>query len=502
MPAWGEATAATRSHTTDLICTKAGWLTPAGLVCNGALDLESVETAMSDKFDTLFLDTNIFLQFAKLDQIDWPAIAADSPVDLVVCMQVIHELDRQKSDPRLKDRARDAIKTIDEFAVKRMPLRPAVQLEIFNHEVRREDFPAELSPDQGDDILLRLFEEYRGRNPAKRIGLVTDDLGARVRAGSRGIKTVQLPEKYRRADPVDEQTKKMRELQRTNAQLQDRLPVLGVVLEGDGIQRSLPNLMFNLRLRRLCAPIDHDSEAARLKAKFPPMCGRVEQHGMMALMGLPKIGGHDYERYNRDLIVFYENFQRYLQFCVAYQSVSHRIFELDVMLLNSGRGPANDVAVRIHFPTQIHRIGLSGSLDNRIPSRPKPPSPPQLRRWDQSMHLGLGHLNIPTIVPISEQIRRAANHELPESDVVRDDEALTHTLSSTIKRTVHQRNYRLGNVIGVFAEDFDFRPIELPFCISTADHPDLTEGVLVVRPEIVDDPTPLVQMPSYESALE
>src|SRR5437867_2014425 len=48
---------------------------------------------------TAFPDSNILLHFKPLAQIDWLAICKARRVRLVVCLQVINELDDKKADP-------------------------------------------------------------------------------------------------------------------------------------------------------------------------------------------------------------------------------------------------------------------------------------------------------------------------------------------------------------------------------------------------------------------
>src|SRR4051812_40650440 len=102
----------------------------------------------------VFPDTNVFLHFPPLSQIDWCKLADAKTVHLVVCLQVIHELDDKKSDSRLGQRADRAIKEIREGHRTGQSLRNGVTLSIFNQELRYADFPTTLSPDSADDRIV------------------------------------------------------------------------------------------------------------------------------------------------------------------------------------------------------------------------------------------------------------------------------------------------------------------------------------------------------------
>src|SRR5688572_22491663 len=93
----------------------------------------------------LFLDTNTILHYPQFAYVDWLAAAGTTKVRLVLCMQVIHELDSKKDDARLGERASIAIKEIRRLLKENCPVRDRVTLEVFNYEVRREDFPDTLS---------------------------------------------------------------------------------------------------------------------------------------------------------------------------------------------------------------------------------------------------------------------------------------------------------------------------------------------------------------------
>jgi len=103
---------------------------------------------MESKPQTLFLDTNILLHYKPLDQIDWLQLTRANKVHLAVCMPVIHELDRKKSDPRLGERAARAISHLEKWHSNEGAVREGVQLELHSNELVREDFPPGMSPDQ------------------------------------------------------------------------------------------------------------------------------------------------------------------------------------------------------------------------------------------------------------------------------------------------------------------------------------------------------------------
>src|SRR4051794_29965782 len=98
----------------------------------------------------VFLDTNVFLHFPPASEIDWVKVCGGT-VKLVVCMPVIHELDKHKNDPRRKERAARAFREIDAILDQDSAVRVSVGLEVLHREIPHAAFEDMLSPDSADD---------------------------------------------------------------------------------------------------------------------------------------------------------------------------------------------------------------------------------------------------------------------------------------------------------------------------------------------------------------
>jgi predicted ribonuclease YlaK len=109
----------------------------------------------------VFPDTNILLHYPPLKHIDWLSICDSESVKLVLCMQVIHELDGKKDDARLSERAQHKIKEISEYRLNNSLVRENVDLEIFNNELKEGDFGEEFSSDSKDDRIALSVKKYR-----------------------------------------------------------------------------------------------------------------------------------------------------------------------------------------------------------------------------------------------------------------------------------------------------------------------------------------------------
>jgi len=86
-----------------------------------------------------FLDTNLFLHFRPLHEVDWPALLKDQPVELLLAPIVVRELESHKdqhSSKKLRARARESVGRIAELLEEREegPLREHVTLRLLTTE--------------------------------------------------------------------------------------------------------------------------------------------------------------------------------------------------------------------------------------------------------------------------------------------------------------------------------------------------------------------------------
>ena len=146
---------------------------------------------------TVFPDTNVLLHYPPLSQIDWCSLTASEAVKLVICLQVIHELDEKKNDSHLSDRAARAIKEISGLSESGLPARADVTLEVFNREVRLVEFPDTLSPDSKDDRIVHLVKAYQQQHTDEKVAVVTEDYGMKLRCKAHGIALFE-PDKSKR----------------------------------------------------------------------------------------------------------------------------------------------------------------------------------------------------------------------------------------------------------------------------------------------------------------
>src|ERR1043165_8891177 len=159
----------------------------------------------------LFPDTNILLHYPPLQHIDWLDKVSSSSVRLIICLQVVKELDAKKDDPRLAERPRRVLRELREYA-KVQEIRKNVKLSIYNEEIRVADFPSSLSPDSAHDRIVFQVRQFRQANPTDAVSVVTEDYGMELRCEASGLDVVRLPQDLRLDDPTTESDRKSKRL--------------------------------------------------------------------------------------------------------------------------------------------------------------------------------------------------------------------------------------------------------------------------------------------------
>lgn len=149
--------------------------------------------------DIAVLDTHVLLHFQPPQQVDWCRVFGQGSVRLVLPLRVVEELDMSKYRERdgVADRARRLLSQLWSLLAPTaggpVQLRDGVTI-----EVPIDDEPRQRTLDADEEILgeCELFKAV-----GKPVTLVTDDTGLSIRATTRRIAVVPMPETYLRRKP-------------------------------------------------------------------------------------------------------------------------------------------------------------------------------------------------------------------------------------------------------------------------------------------------------------
>lgn len=346
----------------------------------------------------VFPDTNVFLHFRPLDEVDLPALLDCTEVELVITPVVLEELDEHKwahSLPKIRKRADSSLKRIEAWVEDGTPIRSGVTVTLHASEPKDETLEAHrLNWRSQDDRLFATILEYQEEQRDEDILLLAGDSGARLRIRNFGIATAQLPDDVKLPSAQDALQKINQELRQELATLRNRMPLLELRFAGelDGqtveLERQLtsaPSEMSDLfhemvgEVKRKAALYLGDETPSEHLGPLDPLADIRKQVGKqisaMANQSFVTPSQEEIERYRREVAAFPEKFDRYLRRHLSIANEHRRTIRIALELENSGGAPAEDVLLILTVPEKLQ--WRWEPEDSDFPDPPEPPRTPR-----------------------------------------------------------------------------------------------------------------------------
>lgn len=424
----------------------------------------------------LFVDTNVFLHYRPIVEIDWLDLCAAPRVELVVCMPVIHELDEHVRDALLRERARRSRRDVQGALEKAGVVRDGVTLRVDSAEAD----PAEMRPPLvgavRDDQIVWIMK--RAQTAGRNVAIVTADLGMRLKCGVHGVKAFEPPAAGELASPADDQVRETKSLQRELAQLRDRRAVCHVEAssdqDGQGSSRK-PEIRL---VRR--PPLDLDRAIAAVKNSYPLIEIPPPDHPRGVFAGL-LVSDEANQRYNEELEAFYARYMAYGEAMNQFRAREGRVFRFSLWLDNTGTLPAEDIDVELSFPAdRVDRLSADEGDDEAWYAPPPAPTPPEeLRSWmDQlSRHPVLDPGILRHMTPIPERLASELRRVVFPPLIKKDGSYYRVTIRAT--RLRHNDNIGLGRYIAILPEGVPAQPFPVDVVIRDSTGIAPTEGQVV-----------------------
>lgn len=307
-----------------------------------------------------YLDTNIFLHFKDLKEIDWTGYFDASEVNLVVAHTVIQELDRKKYNGRTVRIRKRAAKTLAEFKALGNPtqkheIRPSVFLS-FDSLVFEDYSKYHLCSTDADDGALLNALHYVADQPDARVYIIAHDFGFQTKGWRfSSIQVIDPPVDWKLApekDSVEE------ELQKLQQQLAERTPILEVTFGND---KTFEEFRLSSLPPSGKSVVDQVMRNVRLAA---PKLG--ERAKLQQLIDNASI---NVEKFNEAIDRYYERYEKILPVFLERAQQRARTIKLELVLHNTGKAPAKDVKVSITVPKNL-------ILLNELPDVPRLPKAP------------------------------------------------------------------------------------------------------------------------------
>ena len=225
----------------------------------------------------LFADTNLFLHYKTLDQIDWSILGDFDSIEVVVCPQVQREIDELKGgrEGRRSERARKTASILLEIAQhgpqQQRTVSPNVMLDLYITSKPKQDLEIENKLDyrQKDDRIIGYLAQFIEDNPSADAHLLTRDSGAVLKAKNLGIPYKITPKEWLLPPEPDDRDRKIQQLTRQLEESQAQEPKFEFSSgHQPGGQRGHVEITYEAF--RPLTSIERDRLLKRLQNRYPP----------------------------------------------------------------------------------------------------------------------------------------------------------------------------------------------------------------------------------------
>ena len=322
---------------------------------------------------TIFPDTNFLLHYPPLEQVDWQSLCEAKSVKIVICLQVIHELDKKKDHPLLSKRATNVIKDIKQFKKFGGSVKKNVFLEVFNYELRFNDFPQSLSPDSDDDKIVHLVKEYKKKNFEDDTVVLTEDLGMQLRCEAHGIPVLEPDDTTRLQSPKSKIEKEHQKTVQELNILKNRLPDIKVIFSknNDNSESHQKDVLVIRGLPKVYSSLDVEEEVVkernRLKWEIPL------SHELKQVV----VTSFNSKYYQEKLDDYLEEYENWLECRNKAKPIDSLSFDFFVLIYNEGTIPSEDLSVSLIFPSLFEYVACKNKVYGNFPKIPSKPTPPE-----------------------------------------------------------------------------------------------------------------------------
>ena len=313
----------------------------------------------------LFLDTNIYIHYIDVEQINWNKIVGDADITIVVPRITLREIDQHKDQNRGKIQKRAK-------AISAKFAQIFLDGKTFKYTFALCDEPAASSFDGGkfnihinDDwfILSALHSNYDVTD----IVVISSDTNLLLKAKENGLDFRKMSDEYRLKEELSDEEKEIKALKAELEKYKNRQPKPSVIFEKEESDKLI--------LKR---PNKRDLEdelsiyMENLKKEYPywergKVCTSSNLFGLNLLVTQEQI-----DKYNAELNDYFEEEEEFQRFLLQKDILDERFRELSFGISNDGNAQTGDMNVFIEFPEHINLYNRDSkiSIDNIAPVKP------------------------------------------------------------------------------------------------------------------------------------
>ena len=341
-------------------------------------------------------DTNLFLQYKALDEVDWRLLDHLDDIEVVVCRTVQREIDSLKygREGRRSKRARRAasifFKILEHGPQQQKATPPRVLLSMYERALPSKDLGDQLDYTKNDDCIIGFLAQFRADNPSADVRLLTSDYGQAFTANHLQLPYVIVPEDWRLPPERDDKDRKIEQL---TQQLKERqAPEPEFDFSCDQSPSGRPgHVEITYGAFQPLTSRERDQLSERLRKRYPPT---VVNPNRISAEAISNYTERDYPAWISECRKRMDGVHSVVQ--------EEHCPELTVSIQNIGSRPARDALIEIRASenigltvpvTELRELGLIPVVE-----RPKPPQQPKPRlRWPYILNdlTGLSGMAVP-----------------------------------------------------------------------------------------------------------
>lgn len=422
-----------------------------------------------------FLDTNIFLQFQDIEQIDWLEELKVAEVCLVVTSIIFDELDKFKDDhnrKRLRNRSRRSLKYLESLDIHSdNPVRNGVVLQFQQEEPDHNALKKyQLNSANNDSMLVGSALIFANKHKDDDVILITDDSGPRFKAKARDLRAQSLSESYRLEEQPDPLVAENKRLKNELLKLQNNQPKLDIgFTSSDGeIEHYLKakvyftkNLINEDEIESAIKAGYQKLRYVRKKSTFDPLNPRSVPDFSDYLLGKEKID--DYHDQVEEYL--HGPYRQYLIQNSLFQTFRNQRVELALVIKNSGAAPAQGVEITLLI-NGCREVLTEAPQRSEYPLPPLPPQPFQMNFSPPNYSAN------PSFIPNASEF---------EGRKIDTDNPNLRQTEYFVERMMHHRSMKLGKRYLIIDEPEQFPAvIQIKYEIIAENLRDKLDGELKI----------------------
>lgn len=321
----------------------------------------------------IFLDTNSLIHYQDFESIRWPDIIKDNDYAIVICPQVLKEVNIHKDSS--KGKRRERAKTINRKLtdILKKKSQSKVNVVFCKGPSRNSCESADFNPLSQDDWIVYALNDFDSEGNRKI--LISNDNGLYLRCQDLGVECIDLPDKYAfQLDPTDEEIEN-RQLKKQIKELIESKPILELLFHGEKKELSY-QLVSDEGWETLI-----DNYRSKLMEKFPHKVFKRYRSGILGstsfdvstVMGENAIQEDDVETYNSEIDEYIDELCEIEKNRIILNAFDGNVHRLNLMVANQGSVMSGEMRVCLYFPDgmRIYSKDSRCKVDVTLPTEPK-----------------------------------------------------------------------------------------------------------------------------------